>query len=422
MNIVLANYRYFMTGGPERYMFSLMDLLKEHGHEAIPFSVAYAKNKETKYGQYFVSPPGDAEQVYFKDLQLSWIQKLRAAIHVIYSSEAKNKLEWLIRDLQPDLIQTLQIHTVLSYSIIDAAKKYGIPVVSRMSNYQLMCPAEHFLRNDRICEECTKSLYRAIRYKCVQNSVPASTLRVASLWFHRLKKTFDKIDRYIVPSNFLRRKMLENGFPESKVVHIPGFVNVADFIPSYTSDGYITYIGRIAVEKGIPDLVKAFSKIKSTVKLILIGDYQGPEGEKVFKVLDHYDRNLVEFVGYQSLPKIKEIVKGALFTICSSLWYENSPNSIYESFALGKPVLGTRIGSIEEQIEENKTGLLFEAGNVDDLADKMDYLIRNKALLVEMGREARTFAERNLRPEIHYNRLMAVYEKVIEESHRQNRK
>jgi len=394
-------------------MFSLIDLLGKNGHETIPFSVAYNKNRETKYSRYFVSPPGDPDQVYFSELQLSFLRRLRAAMNVVYSFEARRKLEWLLRDKKPDMVQTLQIPTVLSFSLIDGVKRYGLPVVSRLSNYQLLCPTEHFLRNDRVCEACEKSLLWAIRYKCARNSIPLSTLRVLALGIHRLKKTYDKIDCFVVPSQFLRSKMIENGFPRSKVEYLPSFIDTHAFQPSYQSSNYIVYSGRIAPEKGIPDLVKAFNKITSKVKLIIAGNYLNPEGERVRRCLEGCSMKNIEFVGYQPLDKLQTLMQNAMFTVCPSIWYENAPMSIYESYAMGKPVVGTRLGSIQEQVMDGRTGLLFEPGNIDDLADKMAYLIHHKSKLSDMGKEARGMVEAQHSPQVHYERLMGVYDKVM---------
>lgn len=412
MKVVVCNYRYFVTGGPERYMFSLFNLFEKHGHEAIPFSVAYTKNRESEYSKYFVPTPGSPDQVYFKELNLSPLKKINAAKNVIYSSKAKKKLECLLRDEKPDIVQTLQIHTVLSYSLIDAAKKYNLPVVSRMSNYQLLCPAEHFLRDGNVCEECTRSLFYAIKYKCVQKSIAVSTLRSVSLYVHRIKKTFDKIDRFIVPSNFLKKKMVENGFPEEKVVYVPSFINVDEFQPCYDSNEYIAYSGRIALEKGIPELIQAFGKVRSNIKLVIAGNLNSPEGEKVKEKIKQYDLSKVEFLGYQPLPKLKEVLSSSIFTICPSVWYENSPISVYESYAMGKPVLGTRIGSIEEQIIDGRTGLLFEPDNISDLAEKIEYLYSHRTKVKEMGKEARKFVEKEHCPEVHYHKLLDVYKNV----------
>ena len=44
MKIVLVNYRYFFSGGPERYLFNIKELLENKGHEVIPFSIKSSRN------------------------------------------------------------------------------------------------------------------------------------------------------------------------------------------------------------------------------------------------------------------------------------------------------------------------------------------------------------------------------------------
>jgi len=413
MKVLVSNYRYFVSGGPERYMFSLKQMLENNGHQFIPFSVAYTRNEATDYQKYFMDPPGDPSKVYFRELNLSLTEKIKFALNVIYSFKATSRLNRLFKDTRPDIMQTLQIHTFLSYSIIDAAKKYGLPIVSRMSNYQLMCPAEHFLRDQQVCEECKKSLCNAIRYKCIQNSAAGSAIKAAALKLHRMKKTFDKVDRFIVPSKFLRSKMIEYGFPAEKIVYLPSFINTNDFTPEYSSDGYIAYSGRIAAEKGVRTMIDGFAKTKSKPKLYIIGNNTDPEGMRIRQYVQEKDISNVEFLGYQPISSLKEILKKALFTLCPSQWYENTPMSIYESFALGKPVIGANIGSIPEQIVEGKTGLLFKPNDSNDLSEKINYLIDRPKLIRKMGREARNVVERFHSPEVHYNQLMQLYEQLI---------
>ena len=413
MKTIVCNMRYFVSGGPERYMYALKDMLESRGHEFIPFSVAYTRNQETPYAKYFVAPPGDPGKVYFKDLQLSAADKIKFAVNAIYSREAKQKLAQLIHDTRADLIQTLQIHTFLSFSIIDAAKAAGLPVVSRMSNYQLMCPAELFLRDDKVCEECKKSIFNAIKYKCIQGSRSASTVRVASLLLHRMKKTFDKIDRFIVPSRFLRAKMIEYGFAAERVTYVPSFINTHAIEPQFHHDGYIAYSGRLAVEKGIQDMLEGFSRLKTNLKLLLIGDDNNPEGQRLKRLVANNGWDRIEFLGYQKFENLQNILKEAMFTICPSKWYENTPMSIYESFALGKPVVGANLGSIPEQIIPEKTGLLFEVGNPADIADKLNFLINHPQQTIEMGRAAREIAERDHSPEAHFERIWKVYQEVL---------
>ena len=61
MKIILVNYRYFFSGGPERYMFNIKQLLEDVGHEVIPFSVKHNRNAKTPYEKYFLSPIGNCQ-------------------------------------------------------------------------------------------------------------------------------------------------------------------------------------------------------------------------------------------------------------------------------------------------------------------------------------------------------------------------
>ncbi|MCK5739802.1 glycosyltransferase family 4 protein, partial [bacterium] len=362
MKIAACNMRHFVSGGPERYMFALKGMLEANGHDFVPFSVNYDRNEPTPFSKYFVSPPGnDSAHVYFKDLNMNLGQKLRFAANAVYSFEAKNNLTRLLTDTRADLVYTLQIHTFLSYSIIDAAARMGKPVVARMSNYQLLCPAELFLRDQQVCEVCKDNLFNAVRYKCVQNSTFGSLIRVGGLKLHRMRKTFDKVSRFVVPSRFLREKMIEYGFDAEKIIHLPSFVDTRRIQPCYEHDNYIAYSGRLAVEKGLQSLIDGFVQLKTPVKLLLIGDYHNPEGERLRQyVAENGWENRIEFPGYLQFDALEKVLSRAMFTICPSQWYENTPMSIYESFAFGKPVVGADIGSIPEQIIAGRTGLLFE--------------------------------------------------------------
>ena len=67
MRILLVNYRYFISGGPEKYMFNIKKMLEDNGHEVIPFSIHSHKNVETEYSKYFVEPIGSRDATYFEE-------------------------------------------------------------------------------------------------------------------------------------------------------------------------------------------------------------------------------------------------------------------------------------------------------------------------------------------------------------------
>ena len=69
MKILLVNYRYFISGGPEKYMFNIKKMLEDNGHEVIPFSIHSNKNVKTKYSKYFVEPIGGRDATYFDEVK-----------------------------------------------------------------------------------------------------------------------------------------------------------------------------------------------------------------------------------------------------------------------------------------------------------------------------------------------------------------
>jgi len=88
------------------------------------------------------------------------------------------------------------------------------------------------------------------------------------------------------------------------------------------------------------------------------------------------------------------------------------PNTILESFVLGKPVLSSNIGSIPELVKDGETGLLFEIGNSEDLADKIIWLVKHLDECRKMGEKARKRVEDEHNKELHYERLMSLFNKI----------
>ena len=103
-------------------------------------------------------------------------------------------------------------------------------------------------------------------------------------------------------------------------------------------------------------------------------------------------------------------------TVTPSQCYENNPRSVIESFALGKPVIGARIGGIPELVKDGQTGYTFEPGSVDDLRSKIKLLIENPDKVINIGKTARKLVEQHNNPEAHYQRLTQIYKMAAEKS------
>lgn len=411
MKIVLVNYRYFISGGPERYYFNIKDVLERHGHEVIPFSVKSSRNLPNGYEKYFLDIVDD--EVYFAQAKKKTPRMIvKSFTRMFYSFEAKRKMRQLIRDTRPDLVYIMQMHNKISPSIVDAARREGVPVVHRISDFQYMCPNALFY-NDRtgVCEDCLKGKrLSCVKYRCVLNSPVYSGIKMAAKWLHDVMGVTKKIDAFVVPSSFTLGKLNEYGIPAQKLNHIPTFFNLKEADPEVEYRPFVLFVGRIEKQKGLMTLVKTFEGTGYDLKIIgFSNDGYKDELKEYLKGKQHN----IEFLGRKKFDEIVPYLKTCLFTVVPSEWYDNFPNVILESFAYKKAVVATDFGSLPELVKDNETGLTFKYADTADFRDKVEYMFDNPEQARQMGENAYKILVEDYSPEAHYGRLMRLFDKVV---------
>ena len=413
MKILLVNYRYFISGGPEKYMFNITEKLEKEGHEVIPFSVKSYKNKKTKYDKYFIDPIGSKKAVYYEDYKKTPKTIIQMISRSIYSFKAKRAIKKIIKDTNPDIVYILHFVNKLSPSIINGAKEMKKPVVVRLSDYFLLCPKFDFLYEGKVCEDCLEKGYKScIKKRCVKNSFFASLIRVIAMKIHKLIKVYDNIDVIITPSKFLEEKLKLNGF-KNKIYNIPTFCNEKKSINN-TGD-YGLYFGRITEEKGVEYIIKAYEKLDDNYKLKIMGDENTTEAEKLKNYIKKRNIKNIEFIGFKTGNELEKIIKNSRFVLVPSIWYENLPNTVLEAFSYGKPVIATKIGSLTETIENNKNGFLFKFGDIDGIVDSIKKLDDDK-LVKEIGRNNLEEIKKNYSVDTHYKKLISIFEELKEKA------
>ena len=420
MKIVTASKFYYHRAGLESYLFKIADTLKLHGHEVIPFSTTYRENYKNDYDRFFAEyiDIGGTEKV-------NPYKKFKALTRIFYNDEARNKFSQLLDHTNPDIIWGFGIHRHLSPSIFMEAKKRSIPVIHRLSDYAIICPESRLTRGDGTnCDELlcpVDGYHNAVKHRCVRQSnikdsdkhpsLVASVVGALELHFHNKNKAYiNNVDKFIAPSRFLRNTMIRSGIPDEKITHIPIYIDPDKYNPEFNSQAYLVYFGRLNYEKGLPLLLDAMANLKHH-KLLIIGD--GPQREYLEQIKERMNLINVTFLGKLYGDKLTRIVRNSRLVIVPSTWYDNSPNVILESFALGKPVLAANIGGIPEYIDENNDGILYKYDNVVELQEKIDFLMNQQSLCEEMGRAARIKVETRYNPEIHYGEIMKVIEEII---------
>lgn len=411
MRILLVNYRYFISGGPEKYMFNIKKILEEHGHEVIPFSIHSNKNVETEYSKYFVEPIGSRDATYFDEYKKTPKTIWQMITRSVYSLKVKKAIKKEIADVNPDIVYTIHFVNKVSPSVLKGAKEMGVPVVSRLSDYFLLCPRFDFLRDKKICEDCLTCGYKScIKYRCVKGSRATSMIRVFSMKVHKWLHVYDNVDAFVTPSNFLKQKLVANGYNAEKIHCIPTFTTSKTEVGKPVVGTYGLYFGRIDEEKGVETVVKAYEKMPDK-SLKIMGNDDTDEGKKLKLYVDNNGLKNIEFLGFKSGAELEEIIKGARFTLIPSIWYDNLPNTALESFQYSKPVIASNIGSLPELVEDGVNGYLFEAGNAEQLAEKIKLLDDDKKVEI-MGANSRSKLEDRFAPEKHYQALIDLFEKV----------
>lgn len=409
MKVMLVHKFFYIEGGAERYFFNLYQLLEEQGIEVVPFAMAHPRNQPSPYSDYFVD--------YFepdKELaHLGLVNGLRAAARVIYNRPAQRRIEALIDAVQPDIAHVHGVYHHLSPSVLRSMKKKNLPVIFTLHEYKILCPDYLFLdRHGRVCERCAgRHFWHATANRCFRQSWAASALVTAESYVHRFLRTYQNcVDLYLSPSRFLRDKMILYGYPADKIEWLPYTIPIADYTPNYESQDYFVYVGRLSHEKGVAELVRAMRRFNKG-RLKVVG--QGRLGESLQDFVHQKGLNHVEFLGYRQGEELRQIVQNAQFVVVPSVVYDNSPLAVYEAFALGKPVLGARIGGIPELIDEGEDGFLFEAGDEDGLVHGLERLYECRDRWGQMGRNARRKAEELFSPQNHMQRINEIYRRFL---------
>lgn len=409
MRILLCNNRYFLSGGPERYLFRTERTLRDMGHEVIPLALAYAANQDSPHAASFIPPPVGPDHVMYGDRPLSLREKGRLFLASLYHPPARRAVQRVIDEKSIDLVYTLQIGNLLSPALIDGVHRTGRPIISRLSDFQLLCPSYHFMRDSRPCEDCRTTLLNAVRHRCLQGSYLVSAARVLGMYVEKILGTSDKIDHFITTTDFMRDKLVEAGFSPSRITTLRTPVET----PSATPGGgdYVLYAGSLAEHKGVDVLAAAMRSLPG-IPLRIAGPWSASAEKRFREKLTAAKVENIELVGFVTDEALDRLYREAAFLVHPTLCYENSPNSVLEAMAWGKAIVTSDIGSMGELVEHEVNGLRVPPGDPEALASALATLWEDLSRREAMGRASRARVEARHRPAEHYRQLIDLFARL----------
>lgn len=355
MKILIVNKFLHANGGSETYIIKVGQQLEKKGHKIQYFGMEHPNRVlENEWNCYTSN----------MDFHNNKLAKLAYPFKIIYSREAYQKIMYVLKQFDPDVVHINNFNFQLTPSILYAIKKYGkvrgrkLPVVMTAHDSQLVCP-NHLMTipaSGEICFACEGGKFiNCTKNQCIHNSKVKSLLATIEGFVYKSLKTYRLIDLLICPSDFLREKMATNPILAKRAVTLHNFVEVTENKPADKKENYILYFGRYSREKGIETLLKICEKLPD-IPFVFAGN--GPLKEEVLKVKNIEER------GFLSGDALVKIVSEARLVLFPSECNENCPFSVMEAQIYGTPVLGSRLGGIPELIEEGKTGELLPAGDV----------------------------------------------------------
>lgn len=315
-----------------------------------------------------------------------------------------------IKNFSPDVMHVHNLHFAASPSVLYAAKHAKLPVVCTLHNYRLVCPSGILFHQQKAFLHSLngKFPWKAVRKGVYKNSSILTLWLAFSMQLHHWLGSWQIPSRYIVLSNHAKKIFLQSrlGFNESKLVVKPNFCSVSGN-REVGRDKNFLFVGRLSVEKGIPFLLKLFSTLP--YNLTIAGD--GPLKEEVIGYAKSHPN--ITYVGSLGVAELTGLMRQSSALVFPSIWYEGMPLTIIEAFANGLPVIATKLGAMEYMVTPNKDGLLFEAGNENELKEALaSWSSLSPEEKDAFSKQARSTYETKYTPEINAVELLSVYESV----------
>ena len=409
MKILLINKFYYLAGGTERYVREWEALLRSRGHDVMVFSMRHPGNFPSRQERFFM------ERVRF-DADQPRGARLRAAAHSIWSREAAERLTDLLQaEGMPDIAHLHSFMYQLTPAILHPLVARGVPIIQTCHDYQHICVNQHLFnhRVNRLCEECLRRGRLAPLWtRCMQGSFAQSAAGcVAGCADALFGRSRSKVRRFITPSDFMRRKLIEGGLPARRVFHERHFIRPDWIEPSQSPGEYILFMGRLVPPKGIGTFLDAAALTPEVpCKVAGTGALEPAVRARV------RDENLghVEVLGHREDRQLIELVRGARAVVVPSEWYEPFSLVILEAMAAARPVIASRVAGPAEIISHGADGLLVPPGNAEEFAAAFRALWRDPARAVEMGRRGLEKTRTLYAPDGHYRRMIKHFEEVLQ--------
>jgi glycosyltransferase involved in cell wall biosynthesis len=380
---MLTQFYAPIIGGIERYVQSLSAALVKRGHHVAVVTLLH---------------PGLPEEEMDGEVCVYRIRGTVQRIGSLFSTdrfhappfpdpEAMISLRSIIEKERPDLVHA---HNWMVHSFLPLKGWSRAKLVMTLHDSEMRCVQMRMMYMDRVL--CSgpgpvKCLRCAVHhYGTVKGTVTLVGNGVMNGFERSGVDQFIPVSSAVAASNDL----INNDRTKEKVQVIPNFIPDDIFRNSpigeagknlFPEEPFILQVGDLVPDKGIYVLLEAYQGLRSAPPLVLIGrrtpdtPCELPSGVRIIECLPH--------------DQVMDAWQRCLFGVVASLNLDASPTVTLEAMACGRPVIGSRIGGIVDQVSDGQTGLLVPPGDVQGLAAAMQSLIDDPERCARMGLAAK---------------------------------
>lgn len=403
MRILQINKFFSVQGGADTVFFETIKGLRARGHTVAEFSMRRPGNMPSDYEKYFASP------VSLRAGTLA--ERSRAARRIFSSSEVASKLTQLVKDVRPDVAHIHNSYRELSASVFLTLKKLGVPIVHTVHDMFPMCPNHSFILGETLAEARLNRPYKCLANKCINDSWAQSLVGALEAYYYRARGIWKSVDRFIAPSEFMRNKLIEYGFPAEKIRKIMYPSSSAPAIPPPLGNK-IVYLSRLHVERGIRVFMRAVKDLRQYQVVVAGG---GPEELWVDRFIKDNNLTHVERRGWVSGALKEAALSEARVAVAPAIFYDLCSLTVLEALARGRLVVASNRGGNPELVINGKTGWLARPEDPADLARAILEAMEAPQRVVEyLAASGRDLVAKNHDLGQYLAKVEAVYKEVIE--------
>lgn len=350
--------------------------------------------------------------VYWNDHPQTFQNGSYPVFHIDEAEEERpRRIEAIIKAERPTVTY---LHTTRDPAVIAAVARLGT-TIAYMHDFHPVCPglAKFFPRGQTICTRsygpgCAAMIYLR---RCASARHPRSVYRIMQTP-PRYLAAYQQVGKVLVGSSYMKDLLIQNGLEAERITILPYFFHMPGRttpVPMGADEPRLLFIGRLEEEKGLGFLLRALARLSRPFRLLVAGE--GSRREAYGQLAQKLGiAGQIDFLGWLSPEEIKGVYEEATALVFPSIWPEPFGMVGIEAFYHSRPVIAFDVGGVSDWLQDGWNGYLVPSQDVQQLAERIDYLLARPELASQMGSNGYSFVNDHFRAEQHLEQLLTIFE------------